>query len=230
VSVRRPKRLSPEQLAPYLLEVFPPPGPPAPDTAAARAPLEPLDWTRVFGNGRPVELEVGFGKGLFLMTASQARPDVNFLGCEIVRKYVLFTATRLAKRQVANVKLVCGDAKWLLAEAVAPGSLQAVHVYFPDPWWKKRHQKRRLFTADFVAGCAKALRPGGRLHLVTDVADYFAMAQELLAQQPHLREVPPPAPTTGARADDYLTSFERKFRKEGRPIYRTAREKVEPGQ
>jgi tRNA (guanine-N7-)-methyltransferase len=221
--VRRPKRLPPEELAPYLLEVFPPPGPFA---AAGAAPLEPLDWARVFGNGRPVELEVGFGKGLFLLTASQARPDVNFLGCEIVRKYVLFTATRLAKRQVPNVKLVCGDAKRLLAEAVAPESLQAVHVYFPDPWWKKRHKKRLLFTAEFVAGCARALRPGGRLHLVTDVADYFTMAQELLAGQPDLREVPPPTPTAGAHPDDYLTSFERKFRQEGRPIYRTAREKV----
>lgn len=221
--MRRRQRLPIEQLAPYLLEVFPPLGPPGLDRVEAPAP--PLDWPAVFGNDRPVELEVGFGKGLFLLTAAQARPGVNFLGVEIVRKYVFFTATRLVKRQVPNVKLICGDAQRLLAERVAPASLQAIHVYFPDPWWKKRHQKRRLFTAEFVAECAKALRPGGRLHLVTDVADYFTMAQELLAQQPGLREVPPPAPTVGAHMDDYLTSFERKFRREDRPIYRTAREK-----
>src|SRR5262249_8886200 len=125
VSVRGPKRLPPEQLAPYLLEVFPPPGPPA---AAPPPPADPLDWGRGFGNDRPVELEVGFGKGLFLLTAARARPGVNFLGCEIVRKYVLFTATRLAKRGVPNVKLVCGDAQRLLAERVPPKSLQTVHV------------------------------------------------------------------------------------------------------
>ncbi len=222
--MRRSQRLPTDQLAPYLLEVFPPPGPPGP--GRTEAPARPLDWPAVFGNDRPVELEVGFGKGLFLLTAAQARPSVNFLGVEVVRKYVFFTATRLARRQIPNVKLVGGDAKRLLAECVPPESLQAVHVYFPDPWWKKRHQKRRLFTAEFVADCAKALRPGGRLHLVTDVADYFAMAQEILAHQPDLREVPPPEPTAGAHPDDYLTSFERKFRREGRPIYRTAREKA----
>src|SRR5207237_1165355 len=78
--------------------------------------------------------------------------------------------------------------------APAAGSLQALHVYFPDPWWKKRHHKRRLFTPEFVAECARVLRPGGRMHFVSDVEDYFRTADGLLASQPLLRPTAPPQP------------------------------------
>ncbi|MBY0526804.1 MAG: tRNA (guanosine(46)-N7)-methyltransferase TrmB [Gemmataceae bacterium] len=204
--MRRVNRLSLEELAPHLLETPDPP--------------RPLVWSDVFGNDRPVEIEVGFGKGLFLLTASEACPDVNFLGIEIVRKYQLFTATRMAKRAQANVRLACADARRFLRDCVSPGSVQAVHVYFPDPWWKKRHLKRRLFTSEFAALCEVVLRPGGVLHLATDVEDYFAMATELVAQNTKLDRLPPPDEKVPAHDFDYLTNFERKFRKEGRPIHR----------
>lgn len=213
MTVRRPTRLPPEELAPYLLDL---PTEPA-----------PLDWRAVFGNELPVEMEVGFGKGLFLVTASQACPDVNFLGVEIERKYTLYTATRLAKRALRNVRVVCGDAKALLRDRVPAASVQAVHVYFPDPWWKKRHRKRRLFNEEFVAQCARVLRPGGRLHVVSDVEEYFGIMKELLAQQPGLRELPPPEVKAPEHDLDYLTNFERKYRKEGRPIYRAVYERVD---
>lgn len=210
--MRRGPRLSLEELAPWLLEV--------------KEPLASLDYPGIFGNDHPVEIEVGFGKGLFLLTASAACPDVNFLGIEIVRKYQLLTATRLALRGQRNVRVICGDAKLLLATAVPPESVQAVHVYFPDPWWKKRHHKRRLFTADFAAACVRVLRPGGHLHFVSDVEDYFHMAKGLLAEQPALHELPPPDAKEPTHDLDYLTNFERKFRKEGRPIYRSAYERI----
>jgi tRNA (guanine-N7-)-methyltransferase len=213
--VRKPRRLPPEALQPYLL---PFPDPPA-----------PLDWRAVFGNDRPVELEVGFGKGLFLLTAAQARPDVNFAGVEIDRKYQLFTATRIAKRGLANVRVACGDGRLFVAACVAPGSLRAVHVYFPDPWWKKRHQKRRLFTAEFAAAGARALALGGQFHVATDVADYAAVIAALLDARPELVRRPPPEPAAAAHDMDYLTNFERKFRKEGRPIYRMLYERAAPG-
>ena len=212
MSVRRGPRPSPEELAPYLLPL---PDPPA-----------PFDWAALFGANRPVEIEIGFGKGLFLLNASAARPDCSFVGVEIVRKYQLLTATRLAKRGVGNVRLACGDGRLFLRDRVAAGSLAALHVYFPDPWWKKRHYKRRLFTAEFAAEIPRVLRPGGRLHFATDVEDYFGMATGLLAAHPTLRPLPPPEPGGPSHDLDYLTNFERKFRKQGKPIWRACYERV----
>ena len=209
----RSRRLPLEELAPYLLE------PPA--------PLTRVDWRQVFGNDGPVELEVGFGKGLFLVTAAWACPAVNFCGIEVLRKYQLFAATRLAKRGLWNVRLVKADARLFLRDAVAPASVRALHVYFPDPWWKKRHLKRRVFTPDFAVQCVRVLWPTGRLHVVTDVADYFAVITGLVAAHTRLRPLPPPDSREPVHDQDYLTNFERKFRKEGRPIYRAAWEKPE---
>ena len=211
--MRRSTRLPLEELAPYLLEVPDPP--------------RPLDWAAVFGNGHPIEIEVGFGKGLFLVNAAQAVPGVNFLGIEIVRKYQLLAATRLAKRGLRHVRLAKADARQFLKDCVPAGSVQAVHVYFPDPWWKKRHWKRRVFTPEFANQCARVLRPGGRLHVVTDVADYFQVIQELLAQHTALAALPLSPLNEPAHDLDYLTNFERKFRKEGRPIYRGLYERLE---
>jgi tRNA (guanine-N7-)-methyltransferase len=210
--VRRSKRLPLEELAPYLL--------PVPETPVC------LDWTAVFGNAHPVEVEVGFGKGLFLITAAQANPQVNFFGIEIVRKYQLFTATRLAKRKLPNVRLTCADARIFLRNHVAAGSVQAVHVYFPDPWWKKRHRKRRVFTGEFAGECERIIRAGGLLHVVTDVEGYFGVIVGTIAQNKSLRPATPPSASEAAHDLDYLTNFERKFRKEGRPIYRAAYSKL----
>jgi tRNA (guanine-N7-)-methyltransferase len=211
--VRRARRLTLEELAPYLLDV--------PEAPAA------LDWRQLFGNDHPVEIEVGFGKGLFLLTAASVCPDVNFLGIEIARKYQLYTAARLAKRGLDNVRLAKADARLFLRDRVAAGSCQALHVYFPDPWWKKRHLKRRLFTAEFAGQCARVLRPGGRFYVVTDVEEYFQVMTALVAEHPTLQPIPPPQPKDPEHDLDYLTNFERKFRKEGRSIYRATYEERE---
>jgi tRNA (guanine-N7-)-methyltransferase len=204
--VRHPARLSLEELSPYLLPLADPPA--------------PLDWSAVFGNDHPVELEVGFGKGLFLLNAALANPGVNFAGVEIVRKYQLFTATRMAKRALHNVRLACADGKLMLRDHVPAASLQAVHVYFPDPWWKKRHHKRRVFTPEFAALCQRALRPGGRLHVATDVEEYFGLVREALAPLDSLRELPP-APEEGG----FRTNFERKAQEGSRPVHRAVYER-----
>jgi tRNA (guanine-N7-)-methyltransferase len=212
MTVRRANRLPVEELAPFLLE--------PPDAPAF------LNWQVIFGNCHPVEVEVGFGKGLFLLTAAQACPAVNFLGIEILRKYQLYTATRLAKRGLGNVRLVKADARDFLRDRVGAASLQAIHVYFPDPWWKKRHLKRRVFTADFAANCQRALHPGGRLYIVSDVEDYFSLITELIQLNSRLRFLPPAEVKQPTHDLDYLTNFERKYRKEGRAVYRGVYEKA----
>jgi tRNA (guanine-N7-)-methyltransferase len=103
--------------------------------------------------------------------------------------------------------------------------MQAVHVYFPDPWWKKRHWKRRVFTPGFAVQCERVLRPGGLLHVVTDVEEYFGVMAELVTQQTRLCPRPLPAVKQAEHDLDYRTNFERKFRKQGRPIHRGCWEK-----
>jgi tRNA (guanine-N7-)-methyltransferase len=214
--VRRSKKLPLEDLAPYLL----------PDVPRG-APAPPIAWPDLFGNGNPVEVEVGFGKGLYLTTAGAARPDTNFLGVEIVRKYQFYAATRLALRHLTNVRVACADGRTLLRDRVAPRSVDAVHVYFPDPWWKARHRKRRVFTPEFAHTTGTVLRPGGRLLIATDVEAYHGIMTQIVRELgPAFRELPPPAPSEPRHDMDYLTNFERKFHKEGRPIYRAAYERT----
>jgi tRNA (guanine-N7-)-methyltransferase len=198
-----------EELAPYLL---PTPDPPA-----------PVDWAALFGNGSPVELEVGFGKGLFLLTAALADPGVNFVGVEVERKYQLFTATRMAKRGLRNVRLACADARLFLRDCASSASLRAVHVYFPDPWWKKRHHKRRVFTPEFADQCERVICPGGRLYLATDVEEYFGLMRAALTPVAGLR----PLPESGGPGDEveYRTNFERKAQERGRPVFRAVYER-----
>ena len=192
----------------------------APYTLTLALPEAPLSWGAVFGNDRPVELEVGSGKGLFLANAGQARPEHNFLGIEIARKYANKAAERLAKLGLTNVKVYCGDARLFCARAVPSASLRAVHVYFPDPWWKARHKKRRVFAEPLVADIERSLEPRGELWVATDVEEYYGVIRALVADHPRFEEQPFPAFGTPQHDRDYLTNFERKYRLEGRPIHR----------
>ncbi len=179
----------------------------------------PIDWPSFFGNPRPVELEVGSGKGLFLANAASAHPDRNYLGVEITKKYARLAAERLVKQQIENARLWAGDIRGVMPRII-DRSLLAVHVYFPDPWWKKRHKKRRVFNADLVASIARTLQPGGGLHIASDVQEYYQVIRELMAADPRFEELPALEPDSPEHDLDYLTNFERKYRLEGRPIYR----------
>jgi tRNA (guanine-N7-)-methyltransferase len=258
--VRKPRRLSNEQLAPWVWNLPKASGgrgppvssdsplgrrPPAPpndansiedqqgrsteDRQGADAPHspEPINWPHLFGNANPVEIEVGTGKGLFLLHSALTRPDTNFFGIEIVRKYQLYAATRYAIRNLPNVKTACADAKVVLCAFVAPASVAAVHVYFPDPWWKKRHRKRRVFTPEFAADAARAIAPGGRLFVASDVEEYFGVMTAILRAMPAFAERPDEAGRAAPQTDaGYATNFERKARASGTSVWRAVYERT----
>ena len=223
--MRKPRRLPPDVLAGFMVDL-PAANPRQPPLAPDAPPTLPIDWSAMFGNANPVEMEVGFGKGLFLVTTGSEHPERNYFGIEIVRKYQLYATGRIAARGLNNVKTCCADAKAVMAKYVPTGSLAVVHVFFPDPWWKTRHKKRLLFTPEFATEVQRVLAVGGILHFVSDVADYFEWVSGTLQAMPGFRELPPPSESAPVHDMDYLTNFERKFRKEGRPIYRSRYEKV----
>ena len=180
----------------------------------------------VFDNDRPLEVEIGSGKGLFMATASQANPGHNFLGIEIAGKYASHAAARLARLGVSNAIMVAGNAEPLLQERIRPGTLAAIHVYFPDPWWKKRHRKRRVVNETSIRHISAALQSGGRFHFWTDVLDYFEITIEMIAVCAAELGVPIPEEELEATHDlDYRTHFERRSRQHGIPVYRVRYEK-----
>lgn len=179
-----------------------------------------IDWSTWFGAPRPVELDVGSGRGLFLHTASGANPETNYLGIEIDFKEGRRAAQRLKRAKRPNARVIGGDAHYVLRHLVAPGSVDAIHVYFPDPWWKKKHRRRRVFSDAFVDLAVTALKPRGLLHSWTDVEEYFGVISALMNNDARFEALPPPAPRSAEHDMDYHTSFERKARKLGTTIHR----------
>lgn len=192
--------------------------------AAERLPV-PWSPAAIFDRVAPLEVEVGSGKGLFLLSAAAVAPERNFLGIEIAAKYAHHAAARLARRGLANACMVHGDAARVFGEVLTAGSVAAVHVYFPDPWWKARHKKRRVMTAGFLAEVERVLVSGGRLHFWTDVEEYFQTTIELIGQTTRLGG-PFLVPERAAEHElDYRTHFERRMRLSGEPVYRAEFEK-----
>ncbi|MBD54943.1 MAG: tRNA (guanosine(46)-N7)-methyltransferase TrmB [Rhodopirellula sp.] len=193
---------------------------------------EKLTSTSMFGNNAPLEIEIGSGKGLFMTTASAANPEHNFLGVEIMAKYAAHSAGRLLRSRTEtpdsnlNAIMVSGNAEPLLKDRIDENSIEAVHVYFPDPWWKKRHRKRRVVNKASIRNISKVLRPGGRFHFWTDVLDYFENTVEMIAELAPEFGVPIPEEEAAADHDlDYRTHFERRSRQHQIPVYRVRYER-----
>ncbi len=174
----------------------------------------PLDWGAVFGGEGPVEIEIGSGKGTFLVETAEANPDVRYVSVEWARAYAHHVRDRARRRELKNVRVVQADAAAFVAEHVPAGSLRTIHIYFPDPWPKERHHHRRLVQPPFVEAAADALEPGGELRFVTDHEEYFEEAVERLAAEPRLERCEFPEEATP------FTNYLRKYREEGRPIHR----------
>ena len=182
---------------------------------------QPWNTASLFAADAPLEVEVGSGKGLFLQSAAIAHPDCNFLGIELAQKYAEHAAARLAKRELANAVVVHGDAQRVFGELLPDDSLAAVHVYFPDPWWKKRHRKRRVMNETFLNDVARTLAPGGRFHFWTDVEEYYASGLALVAEHTSLIGPLVVAERPAEHDLDFCTHFERRMRLANMPVYRS---------
>jgi tRNA (guanine-N7-)-methyltransferase len=169
---------------------------------------EPLDPVRVFGRNAPLVVEIGFGMGQATAAIAQAQPATDFLGIEVHEPGVGALLQLIDELALSNLRLLRHDAVEVLTAMVAPASLAAVHVFFPDPWPKKRHWKRRLIQPGFVALLASRLAPGGRLHCATDWQPYAEQMLEVLGAEPLLANtVAAYAPRPAYRPE---TKFERR--------------------
>lgn len=182
------------------------------------------DAAALFGRTAPLQIEVGSGKGLFLRTAGRAEPEKNFLGIEIAQKYARYAAAKAAAAGCDNVVVVAGDAQRVFAERLAAGIAEAVHVYFPDPWWKKRHHKRRIMNPNFLSVAHRVLHAGGRLVFWTDVEAYYVATLELLATLSDQWRGPCEAPADFA-AGEYRTHFDRRMRLHDHDVFQAEWEK-----
>jgi len=154
-------------------------------------PTEIINFKKLFGNDNPVWLDIGFGNGESIIHAAQKYPEVNFLGIEVHLPGVGHLLIGIKEHALDNVRIIRNDAVDILNLYVADESLAAIHVYFPDPWHKKRHHKRRIMNQDFLNLIKTKLKSGGRLHYASDWEPYALEVQELFATNPWLTNLQP---------------------------------------
>lgn len=203
--------------------------PPLPDdllTNPRGAWLDPREW---FADpSLPFELEIGSGKGTFLVQQAEQDPGTNYLGIEWAHEFWLYAADRLRRSGLTNVKLLNADAgefvRWRMPDAV----VRVIHLYFPDPWPKSKHHRRRMIQDAFLEQAHRVLVGGGELRVVTDHADYWAWMEEHFARWADSPERPDDSkpftrlaferPASAREGEIVGTNFERKYRVEGRPF------------
>lgn len=204
------------------------PDDPTSDPAGCR--VDPRQW---FADPtRSLEIEIGSGKGTFLIQQARARTDVSFLGIEWAGEFMAYAADRIRRHGLSNVRMLHADATEFLHWRAADRCATVIHLYFSDPWPKKRHHKRRVVQDRFLADVARVLEPGGELRIVTDHDDYWSWMEEHFARW---------APTDGAgsfRRRPFVESgptspgelvgsnFERKYAREGRPFHAAILQRV----
>ncbi len=176
-------------------------------------PCKPLE----IDLGRPLEIEVGCGKGKFLTARAAANPDCDFLGIERMLERVRLFAGKCRRGNIANAKILRLEALYTFHYLLPAHHARRVYVFFPDPWPKKKHHSHRLFGPLFLNALWKRLEIGGRLEFATDHAEYFGTVEECFAADARFRRVEPMA-----RPPEVWTEFETMFRAQGLPVYSAA--------
>lgn len=185
----------------------------------------PIDLRSWFGfaadpsQQRQMDLEIGSGKGTFLVQQAVEEPDIDFLGIEWAKGFWRHAADRARRHDIANVRLLWADATVFVRNYVADQTFRRVHIYFPDPWPKKRHHKRRSVQAPFLMELHRVLQDGGEVRLATDHHEYFDWMQDHANQvADHFERRPFERPDSAGEGELVGTNFERKYRREGRPF------------
>ncbi len=203
--------------------------PPLPDDFMANpggSRLDPRPW---FANpDLPFEVEIGSGKGTFLLQHGEAAPGINTLGIEWEGEFYAYAADRIRRRGLANARLLHGDAVDFLRWRVPDAIVRTIHLYFSDPWPKRKHHKNRVVQDRFLADAHRVLVPGGELRIVTDHEEYWAWMEEHFARWtapmtgydgPPFERLPFDRADSAAAGELVGTNFERKYRLEGRPFH-----------
>lgn len=175
---------------------------------------QPLDYAGLFKQEAPTILEIGFGMGDTLALMAQQSPATNFIGIEVHRPGVGSLLATLRDENIHNVRVFCHDAVEVLEQTIPDHSLDGIHIFFPDPWPKKRHHKRRLIQGTFVDLLASRLKSRGRLHIATDWENYVQWIEEVLAQNPAFSRLPDDTPHQRP-----TTKFETRGRKLGHGVW-----------
>jgi tRNA (guanine-N7-)-methyltransferase len=180
---------------------------------------EHLIFSDIFGNSHPVEMEIGCGKGKFLVARSIEHPDTNFLGIDRVSKFMNIGKTRAQKRALPNIRFIRAEARAFLTQAIAPGSVSIFHIYFPDPWPKRRHQVRRVFTAELLRLLHERLVPRGLVEIATDDKDYFDAMKKTIATTEELWDNVREAVNERILDAMNKTNYEIKWASQGRSLF-----------
>ena len=181
-----------------------------------------IDFARIFGRTGPVHIEIGSGRATFLVAQAKVQPEVDFLGIERACKFYRHAADRIGRWDLRNVRILRTDAAIFLRDLVPAGSVDCFHIYFPDPWPKKRHHKRRFLQGSNLEVLIRCLKPLGQIRIATDHADYFDQIRQVTdAHSEQLEEIEFERPASAREGELTGTNYERKYVRESRPT-RTA--------
>jgi len=185
-----------------------------------------IDFKALFGRDATVHIEIGCGRGAFLLNQALNYPQTNFFGIEWASRFYRLAVDRMGRWNVSNVKIIRTEAAFLLEKHIADQTVDCFHVYFPDPSQKRKHQRRRFFNESNLSQMLRCLKPNGTIQAATDDADYFEQMKNLIEARPDLYIIPF-QPAAGAKDGEIIGSnFERKYLNENRHVLTIAAKKV----
>ena len=188
--------------------------------------IDPRHWFVEFGY--PLHIEIGSGKGTFLIQEGTIHQETNYLGFEWAQEFYRYAADRIRRHHATNIKIMNGDATEFLKHWCVSSVADVIHLYFSDPWPKKRHHKRRVIQDATLTEFHRVLKDGGLVHVVTDHESLWEWDLEHFERNNHLFEMQPFTPVASADEHELVGSnFERKYKKEGRPFYATTLHRID---